>query len=210
MFRSCQFCTWKWSTLETREWTAGVILLGTLQALECARVAKSTWTIKKWMKIMKLVQNVGVICEVERKYFTLHGFQLPFPISFPHLYALHHWLDATGLSYIFRWKQLLYFEIATCQRQLVTGKFSEILLCVVWRVLPDVSNDQFPISAGRCFATSGTERPMTQSNIPEDSTSGLTHSTERNSILLFSYILRRAEFLCQLDNLELPPLSLQK
>jgi hypothetical protein len=53
--------------LEMKERTDRVILLGARQVLERARVAESTWTIKKWMKIMKLVQNVGVIGEVETK-----------------------------------------------------------------------------------------------------------------------------------------------
>jgi hypothetical protein len=51
--------------VETSERTDRLILLVTRQELERPRVAKSTWTIKKWMKIMKLVQNAGVIGEVE-------------------------------------------------------------------------------------------------------------------------------------------------
>jgi hypothetical protein len=47
--------------------TDRLILLGTRQELERPRVARNTCTIKKWIKIMKLVQNVVVIGEVERK-----------------------------------------------------------------------------------------------------------------------------------------------
>jgi hypothetical protein len=53
--------------LDTNEQTERVILLGTQHALESAPVVEGNWTIKKWMKIIKLVQNVGVIGEVERK-----------------------------------------------------------------------------------------------------------------------------------------------
>jgi len=165
------------------ERTGRLILLDTQQELERSRVAKSTWTIKKWMKIMKLVQNVGVIGEVERKYFTLHGFQLPFPISFTHP-------PPCPSPLIRRNKSVIHFQTDTASvfRDCKLSQAS-CIKCDLWCVLPDVSNDQFPLAAGRSFAASGTERPITQSNIPEDSTSRLTHSTAMNSLLLIFTII---------------------
>jgi hypothetical protein len=153
------------------------------------------WTKKKWVKIENRVETIGVTRQVERKYFTLYGFQLPFCPT-PSFFnderhpACQKFSDTSSLC--------------ISRKQIVRGKQSEVLLCVLDYVITEVSKQYI------LFETSGIAHPTMLNNTPESSTSGSTHSTERNVLLLFSYILGRERFLCQADNFTFQQLSLRK
>jgi len=109
--------------VETSERTDRVILSGTLQELERARVAK------RYLDHQETDENYKVGAErlcnrwsgkKNSSHFMVSNCLSLSPFA-PPTPGHHHWLDETSLSHIFRQDQLLYFEIASCHREVVTG-----------------------------------------------------------------------------------------